>query len=191
MALLILGLALFIGVHLIPMFAGLRRAAAGTIGEVPYKIGFAVLSVAGIVLIVRGWGSAPADFIYVPVPALRHVTMLLVLFAFILLAASHARTNIKRLVRNPMLSGVLIWAIGHLLANGETRAVILFGSFAVWAVVEILLTNARDGVWVKPAPVPVRKDIITVVIAAIVFVIVMILHPWIAGVAILPVMTGQ
>lgn len=191
MALLILGLALFIGVHLIPMFPAVRNTSAALAGEKPYKIVFALLSLLGIVLIVRGWGSAPADFLYIPAPALRHVTMLLVLIAFILLAASHGRTNIKRLVRHPMLTGVLIWAIGHLLANGETRAVILFGGLALWAVIEILLTNARDGARIKPEAVALKKDVITVVIGVVVFVIVMFIHPWIAGVPILPTLAAQ
>jgi uncharacterized membrane protein len=173
------------------MFPAVRSTSAALAGEKPYKIVFALLSLLGIVLIVRGWGTAPADFLYVPPPALRHVTMLLVLIAFILLAASHARTNIKRLIRHPMLTGVLVWAIGHLLANGETRAVILFGSFALWAVIEILLTNARDGSWVRPEPVALKKDIITLVVGVVVFVIVMFIHPWIAGVPILPALSAQ
>jgi uncharacterized membrane protein len=112
--------------------------------------------------------------------------MLLVLIAFILIGASHGKTNIKRFVRHPMLTGVLIWAIGHLLANGEQRAVLLFAVLAVWSLVEILLSNARDGAWVKPPAVPLSKDILVVVIGIVVYAVVAYFHPWIAGVALLP-----
>ena len=186
MTLLILGLALFVVLHLIPMFPAARQGIAGALGEGPYKGVFSLLSLLGIVLIVMGWGDAPADFIYVPPAGLRHATMLLVLLAFILFSASHGKTNIKRFIRHPMLTGMLLWAIGHLLANGEQRAVILFATFAVWALIEMLLSNARDGAREKPAAVPVTKDITVVIIGVMVYAAVAYAHPWLFGVAVIP-----
>lgn len=186
MTLLILGIALFVIVHLVPMFPGLRQASVGMLGENLYKIVFSLLSLLGIVFIVIGWQrTPPVDFVYQPPHGLRHATMLLVLIAFILLAAANTKNNIKRFIRHPMLSGVIVWGIAHLLANGELRSVILFGAFVVWALLEIMLSNARDGVWQKPAPVAVSKDILVIVIGVVIYAVVLLAHPWLFGVPVL------
>ena len=138
MAILILGLVLFLGVHSIRIFAdGWRTATIARIGGKPWKGLFALASIAGFVLIVLGFGLARRNPVYLwesPM-ALRHLAGLLMLLAFVLLAATYVPRNaIKAKLHHPMVLSVKVWALAHLLANGNLVDVILFGSFLVWAV---------------------------------------------------------
>lgn len=182
MGLLVLGLALWCGVHLFPAVA--PDARAGLIqraGLNPYRGLFALLIVASVVLMVLGWRSAGFVHVYPPPVWGRHLTMLFVLIAFILFCAARAPTNLKRVIRHPQLIGVHVWGIGHLLANGDLRSVLLFGTFAVWPIVEISFINRREGAWQKPARQPVRGDIVLVVIATILYAVIAHFHGWLFG----------
>jgi len=183
MNLLIAGVALWCATHLFPAYApGPRRALVARLGENAYKGVFALLIVASLALIVMGWKAALPGFVYAPPTWGRHATALLVLIAFILFGASHGHNNIRRALRHPQLTAVIVWGIGHLLANGDTRSVILFGSLTAWALVEILLINRREGARVKPERAPVRKDVIAVVAGVVVYALVAWAHPWLFGV---------
>lgn len=182
MNLLIVGVVLWSVTHLFPAYApGARRNLIARLGEKAYKGMFALVIVAALALIVMGWKATLPDFLYAPPTWGRHLTALLVLIAFILFGASHGRNNIRRIVRHPQLSGVIIWGIGHLLANGETRSVILFGGLTAWAVLSILLINRREGAREKPEPAPVRKDVIAVVAGVVVYAVVAGAHQWLFG----------
>jgi uncharacterized membrane protein len=179
---LILGVALWSATHLFPSLApGLRQALVGRLGEKAYKGLFALSIVVALALIVMGWKATVPEFLYLPPAWGRHVTALLVLIAFILFGASHGRNNIRRIVRHPQLSAVMIWGIGHLLANGESRSVILFGGMTAWAIVSIVLINRREGARVKPERAPLRKDVIAVVAGVVVYAIVAGAHQWLFG----------
>ena len=102
--------------------------------------------------------------------------MLLVLLGFILFFAARAPTNLKRIFRHPQLTGVHVWALGHLLANGDARSILLFGTFAAWPIVEMSFINRRDGAWQKPAPRPVRNDVILVAAATAIYAVVLYFH---------------
>ncbi|MEJ2383216.1 MAG: NnrU family protein [Xanthomonadales bacterium] len=181
---LIIGVALWSATHLMPSAApGMRQALVGRLGEKPYKGLFALAIVAALALIILGWKSSLPGFVYLPPTWGRHATALLVLIAFILFSASHGRNNIQRIVRHPQLTAVAIWGIGHLLANGEARSVILFGGLTVWAALAIVLINRREGARVKPEPVARRKDVIAVVAGIVVYAIVAGAHRWLFGVS--------
>ncbi len=187
MTLLIAGIALFALLHLIPMYGtGLRSTIAGKIGEKAYKGLFAFASLGSIILIVLGWKTTSPMLWYQPPLWAFHLTPLVVLFAFVLFFASGAPTNIKRIVRHPQLTGVFLWGVGHLLANGEDRSVILFGGFAVWSVVAVIGINRRDGAWEKPDKQPFVKDIITVFIGLSLYAAVVFGHEYVIGVSPLP-----
>jgi uncharacterized membrane protein len=79
------------------------------------------------------------------------------------------------------LTGILLWGIGHLLANGEERSVVLFGGLAAWALVEMLLINRRDGAWSRPEPAPRRNDVLLVAAGIVVYVVVAASHRWLFG----------
>ncbi|MEE4661062.1 MAG: NnrU family protein [Halieaceae bacterium] len=183
MSMLITGVLLWSLLHFVP--AGLpaqRAAAVNTLGEGAYKGIFAVLMLAALAAIIFGWRSATPSVIYTPPPALRPVAVVLTLIGFVLMAAANHPTRIGRVVRHPQLTGVLLWAIAHLLANGDSRSLVLFGGFSVWCVVMIAFINRRDGAWEKPAPPSWTAEIVGVVLGLGVGAAVMWAHPWIAGV---------
>jgi uncharacterized membrane protein len=182
MQLLITGLVLWVLIHLFPCVCKNTRATLiEKIGLKPYKGIFAITIIASVLLIVLGWqGTTPKD-IYYPASWSRHVTFTLVLITFILFAAAKSKTNIKRVLRHPQLTGLVFWSIGHLIVNGDNRSVILFGTLGIWAILEMFMISIREGAWQKPEPVPIKKDVITVVAGVVVYVVFMFLHPFITG----------
>ena len=188
MTLLLLGLILWVGVHLMPsLLPDVRAALVNRIGDGPYQGLFALLILAGLLLIVFGWRRTVPTQVYRPPTGLRHPAMLLVVIGFILMAAaSFPRTRIKRLIRHPQLTGVLLWALAHLLANGDSRSLLVFSVIAVWAVVSMLLINRRDVDWVKPETVMAWYGELLVVVAGVgVAVLVVRFHYYLAGVPLI------
>jgi len=168
--------------HFVPAVAvDFRKNLIGKVGEKPYKGIFALLMILALYLVISGWRSTIPVNLYLPPAWGRHATSLLVLIGFVMFAASHHTTNLKRFVRHPQLTGVAFWGAGHLLANGESRSIVLFGGLLVWAIIEILLLNRRDGAWVKPDPVPVKKDMILAVASLVVYAVVAVSHQWLFG----------
>jgi uncharacterized membrane protein len=182
---MIAGLILWSVVHLFPAISpGLRQSLVGKMGENGYKGVFALLVVLSVVLIVFGWRHTSPDFVYLLPPAFKHISMLLIVLAFILMGAAQYPTRIKRIIRHPQLTGLLIWAIAHLMLNGDSRSILLFGWLAVWAVLEIIFINRRDGAWIKPEAPAWSREVRGLAISIIVIVIVVFIHPYIAGVPI-------
>jgi uncharacterized membrane protein len=167
MTLLVLGLLVFLGSHSVRIFAeGWRTARIKSMGEQKWKLAYTIVSLAGFVLIVIGYGQARAAGIalYIPPPWGRAAASLLTLLAFVLLAASKVPgTRIKAAVGHPMVAGVKVWAFAHLLANGNLADVVLFGAFLAWAVVDFLAARRRDRAAGTAYPVgPVSRDVIAV-----------------------------
>ena len=145
---LLLGLGLFLGVHSIRIFAEQwRTQTVARVGEGAYKGVYTLLSVAGFVLIVWGFGVAretPMQ-IWVPPAGMRHMASLLTLVAFVFLAAAYVpRNHLQARFHHPMVLGVKTWALAHLLATGSVAHVVLFGSFLVWAVANFVTARRRD-----------------------------------------------
>ena len=145
---LILGLAVFLGMHSIRIVADdWRSARIAARGERPWKGFYAVASLVGFALIVWGYSLArqnPVQLWSAPVWS-RHASSLLVLLAFILIAAAYVpRNHLKAAIGHPMYAGAKLWAVGHLLANGTLADLLLFGSFLVWAVAGFRSSRARD-----------------------------------------------
>lgn len=148
MTLLILGLVLFLGVHSVRVFAeGWRAGVRARLGEGAYKGLYTLASAAGLVLIVWGYGAARQQpvLLWLPPVWTRHLAALLTVPAFILLVAAYVPGNsIKAKVHHPMILGVKVWALAHLLANGMLADVLLFGGFLVWAVLCFRAARQRD-----------------------------------------------
>ncbi len=148
MTYLILGLVIFLGVHSVRIFAdGWRTHARASLGELPWKGLYSVLSLIGFGLIVWGFGLARQQPVqlWAPPVAMRHLASLLTLIAFVLLAAAYVPGNgIKARLHHPMVLGVKVWALAHLLANGNVAHVLLFGSFLVWSVLCFSAARRRD-----------------------------------------------
>jgi len=185
MELLILGLALFLGVHLVPMIVPLRQALFGALGEKGYKLAFSLVSAVGLVLIVIGYGRAPHEpQLFAPSVGARHALPLVMMVSFALLAASHMKGRIRLAVKHPMLIGVGLWALAHLLANGHLKATLLFGGFLAYVVIDFISATAR-GTAKTFTPVP-RQDVIAVVAGVVLALVVMSVHRYLFGVPAVP-----
>ncbi len=188
MAVLLLGLVLFLGVHSTRILAeGARRRWMARIGEVPYKGIYAIVSLIGFVLVVWGYGLARQDpvLLWTPPRAMNHVAALLVLISFVLLVAAYVPRNaIKAKLHHPMVLGVKAWALAHLLANGTLADVVLFGAFLLWAVLSFRAARQRDRAGnVQYAAGTAGGTIATVVIGLGAYVVFALwLHAWLIGV---------
>ena len=148
MAVLILGLIVFLGVHSTRIFAeDWRTTQRKRLGENAWKGIYSVVSVVGFGLIVWGFGLVRQEpvVLWTPPVAMRHVAALLTLVAFVLLVATYVPRNaIKSRIHHPMLLSVKVWALAHLLANGKLADVLLFGAFLAWAVACFIAAQKRD-----------------------------------------------
>ena len=185
MKLLIAGLLIWSLVHFVPSLASpLKQNLTRRLGEKGYKLIFAALILLSLALIVFGWRSIEPAMLYMLPYSLRHIFMLLILIAFILMGASNYPTRIKRFVRHPQLTGVAVWALAHLLLNGDSRSLVLFGWLGIWAILEIILINHREGVWVKQDPPAWTRELRGLAISVVVFVVFAVAHPYFTGVAL-------
>ncbi|MBK9359727.1 MAG: NnrU family protein [Rubrivivax sp.] len=148
MTALILGLLIFLGAHSVRIVAEPWRARTiARIGEGAWKGGYSVLSAVGLALIVWGYGAARQDpvALWAPLTWARHLGGLLTLVAFVLLAAAYVPGNgIKARLHHPMVLGVKVWALAHLLANHTLADLLLFGGFLLWAVLDFRAARRRD-----------------------------------------------
>ena len=174
MTLLILGLALWAGVHFWKRLAPASRAGMGDKGKMIVALG----AVLGIVLMVIGYKMADGAVYWGRTAAMTGINNLLMLFAFYLYAASGAKTRITRRIRHPQLTAVKIWALAHLLVNGDVPSFVLFGGLLAWAVAEVILINRANRNWTPPPVAPVKKEITAVVATVVVFAIIAAIHAW-------------
>jgi uncharacterized membrane protein len=187
MALLIIGIIVFLGIHLLPTFPHLRERLIGSLGETGYKVAFAALSIAGFALLVWGFASAPLIQVWSPPPWTRWVAMVLMLPAFIFLVAAYVPGRIKAKLKHPFLVAIKTWALAHLIANGDLASIILFGSFLAYAVYDRIALKGRKPTELigTAAQGGARNDLIAVVLGVIFYVIFAVwLHPLLIGRAV-------
>jgi uncharacterized membrane protein len=195
LAVMILGLALFLGLHTLPAQRQWRARAVGSLGEGGYKLAYALVSILGIALIAWGFshyrasgmidvweGSCPPQVLRV----LKHITTGLMLPAVILVVAAYIRGHIYTALKHPMLAGVKLWAAAHLLANGDLGSIILFGSFLAWAVFDRISLKRRAD---KGGPaIPVGgwgNDLIAVAVGIVGYLaLAFAFHPVVIGVPV-------
>ena len=175
MDILILGLLLWSLPHLLKRIApGLR----GRLGDVPGKMLVTVLSLAAIALMVIGYRRAEVVPLYTPLPGIGHLNNLLMLIAIFLLGMGHSRGMLRAKLRHPMLTGVIVWAVAHLLVNGDYASLLLFGGMGLWAVLEMMMINAQDGPWQRPAPGPITGDLRLLAITLVLYGAIGGIHAW-------------
>jgi uncharacterized membrane protein len=190
LAIMIIGLAAFLGSHTLVALRPQRAAVIARTGEGAYRGLFSLVSLLGILLIGYGFALYRAGGfidIWMPPRWTRHVTGLLVWPAIIAIVAAYVPSEIKRVLKHPMLVGVKLWAVAHLLSNGDLGSIILFGSILAWAVYDRISLKRRPD---APAPAVAtsggyRNDFIVVVIGTLVyFVLGFWFHPWVIGVPV-------
>lgn len=174
MILLILGVFLWIAVHSFKRLSPARRAAMGDKGKGP----IALLILLSVVLMVIGYRRAWVDNLYDPIAGMGHLNNLLMLISIYLFGVTPAKSVLADKIRHPMLWGVVVWAVAHLLVNGDWASVILFGGMIFWAVSSMALINKAEGPWQRPAPGAIKGDIRNLVITLVIYGVIVGIHFW-------------
>jgi len=174
MALLIVGLLIWVGAHIFKRVAPEQRAAMGDTGKLIVTVAL-VISL-GLMI----WGYRGAEFIPVwyPPSFMVHINNLLMLIALFVFGMSATTGRLRGKLRHPQLTAVKIWAVAHLLVNGDLASIILFGGLLAWAVLEVIIINRAEPVWDRPQPGDAKKDILLVVITLVSFVVISAIHAW-------------
>jgi uncharacterized membrane protein len=185
MSVLVAGLVIFLGVHLVPAVPALRSALVARWGDRAYRGIFSLVSLIGIVAIVNGYARAqPGPHLFQPSSFAIAIAPYAVTVALILFAAANMRGHTRRIVKHPMLLGLAIWAAVHLAANGDTRGTVLFASFLGYAAFDFVSVLDRHAV--KSFEVSPRHDVIGVVAGVVVSLVLMAVHRPLFGVAVVP-----
>lgn len=178
---LIAGLALWTLAHLVKrLFPGLRRDLGSVLGETGARAVMALFIAAGLVMIVLGFRGAALPDLYDPPPWGGYATDILMLVAIFFMGIGPAGGRLSARFRHPMLTGVVIWAVAHLLANGDGASVILFGWLGLWALFEMRLINAHEGPWERPLPGESLQDMKLALATLFIFLVTAVIH-WILG----------
>ncbi len=183
MLLLILGVLLWAYSHLMKRVTPGFRARLGE----PGKGVAAALALLAIYLMYAGHHQASLNpiVVWTPPAFMRHINNLLMLIAVILLFMQANRGSLRTLLRHPMLTSVKVWALAHLLVNGDLASIILFGGLMAWAVFDVIKINRMEPPWVRPAKGPVVNDVIYVVICVVALAAIGWVHGWILGYPVL------
>lgn len=189
MTLLVVGIVVFLGIHLLPTVPNLRERLIARLGQNGYRAMFSVLSIAGFALLVWGFATAPVIQVWSPPAWTRWVAIVLTLPAFIFLVAAYVPGRIKAAVKHPFLVAIKTWALAHLIANGDLASIILFGSFLAYAVYDRIALKGRkptELIGAAAAGGP-RNDLIAVVLGVLFYVVFLVwLHPLLIGRAVVP-----
>lgn len=189
MLILIVGIVIFLGAHTFTTLREARAGARSSLGEGAYKGLHSLVSILGFVLIVWGFHRYRAEGwvqVWYPPQGMRHLTILLMWFAFLSLAAMGKRPGrIRGWLRHPMLVAIKIWALAHLLVNGDLGGMILFGSFLAWAVYDRIAVKRRGDLGAARVDHFTRADAVVVIVGTVAFVAMIFLHPYLIGVPVL------
>ena len=183
MSWLIAGLVLFLGVHVFSSLRAARGRLISTLGEGPYKGIYSLLSLAGFGLIVAGMGKAPSLQLWSPPEWGRYAAIWLMPFALILLAAAFIPGNLKRFTAHPMLWAITLWALLHLLANGDLAGLLLFGGFGLYSLYAM---GSQDQRGARPAQIrrTIAGDIGAIVAGLVAYALLLRFHASLFGMAV-------
>lgn len=187
---MIVGLAMFLGTHLVGVFApAWRQQQISRLGVNGWKGAYALVSIIGLALAIWGFGQSRLDPIWVwhPPMGLRHLVSLLMLPAFMLLVAAYIPGNhLRAHLGHPMVLSVKLWAFSHLLANGRLGDIIFFAAFLVWAIILFAKLRRRDRANPPPVkPVKWSATITTVVLGGVLWAVFALhLHVYVTGVPV-------
>jgi uncharacterized membrane protein len=189
---MILGLILFFGVHMLTTQRDLRARFIASMGEGGYKIFYSLVSLAGLALIAWGFADYRATGwidVWNPPKMFKHIAVGLMLPAVIMVVASYIRGRIYTTLKHPMLTGVKLWAAAHLLANGDLGSIILFGSFLAWAVFDRISLKHRPDAGAPPIPVGgPGNDLIAIAVGTVAYLaLAFAFHPVVIGVPVIGV----
>lgn len=183
MAWLIIGMILFVGMHLAGSVRAWREAMVERLGEWPYKGVYALISLIGLVLAGFGYARAEPIWVWTPLPFGHEIAAALMPVAVVLLVAAYMPTNLKRLSAHPMLWGVVLFAIAHLLVRGHWASIVLFGGLGVYSLLAMAMATIRGE---RPSATvqPFWKDALVIAVGLVVYVGLLLAHPVLFGVAV-------
>jgi len=184
MEILILGLCIFFAIHLLPSLTSLHATLKNRLGEKAFKGTFALISFAGLGLILTGMSKAEFTPLYEPPAWGGLMTALLMLFALYCLISFKVKTSIRMITAHPMLWGISAWATGHLLANGDQASVMLFGSFLTYSLFAMFSANRRGAKPDGEAPA-LKTDAAVLAVALFAGLSIIAFHEGIAGVPLI------
>ena len=192
MIVLIIGLVIFLGIHLVPV-TGVKSSLIERMGEKKYQSIFSIISLVGFIIIIYGFSlidtcnSMMADcetdnfYLWDSFEYSKEISFLLMPISIIFIVASQMKSNIKKVVHHPMLIGVLIWSFVHLLSTGDLRSIILFASFGAFSIIDIIFTRktAEQGISFS-----ILNDVIVIVVGLVLYSIILYFHEYVSGVQI-------
>ena len=182
MNLLILGIIIFFSIHLVPI-SPLKNILINRLGENKYKGLYSLIALVGLLIIIYGFGHADFYHVWDPLPYSREIALVLMPISMVLLAAANVQTNIKRFIKHPMLVAILVWSFVHLIGNGDLRSIILFASFGVYALIDIIFSK-KVLTTNNTTNYTLAKDIIVIIIGLLIYAVIVYFHQYIAGVVI-------
>ncbi|GHA61129.1 membrane protein [Amylibacter ulvae] len=174
---LILGIIIWCDVHFFKRIlpAG-RMAMDEKLGAGPAKGVIALLLVISVVFMIIGYRSMDHLPVYTPISGIGHLNNLLMLIAVALMGLGASKGRARSWLRHPMLTGVIVWGMAHLLVNGDLASIFLFGGMILWAIGEMVLINRSEGAWLRPEPGPASGDIRLAIITIVLFAIIAGIH---------------
>jgi uncharacterized membrane protein len=183
MEIMLFGLLLWSLIHFVPSLAQpVKKGWINILGEIGYKISFSAIVIFSLILIVYGWRhSTPVNIYALPI-IVKPIAVIVMILAFVLFGVAKHPTRIKTFVRHPQLTSIIVWSGAHLLANGDSRSIVLFGWMGIWAALEIIFISRREGVWIKEPPPSWPQELKGLAISLVVFIVAAVAHPYIAGV---------
>ena len=188
MLILFMGIVVFLGVHTLTTFRETRTSLIERFGLGPFKGLYTVVAIAGFALIVWGFSRYRAEgliTLWSPPAWTRHLTISLMWFAFVALACMNpAPGKIRGWLRHPMLVAIKIWALAHLLANGDAGGMLLFGSFLAWAVFDRIAVKKRGDMGAMRIESFTRADATALGVGTLAYVAMIFLHPILIGVPV-------
>ena len=177
MTLIFLGLLLWTATHWMKRLApGLRARLTNRYGEQGSRGFISGAILISIAMMTVGYKNADLTFVYELPGWVRGVNNLLMLLVMMLMGMGRSRGRLRAALRHPMLTGVVVFAIAHLLVNGDVPSLVLFGGLGLWALITIRIINAQDGTWTRPEPGPISGDVKLFVIALVIYAIIAGLH---------------
>ncbi len=183
MNIFITGIVILIAIHLLPSVQPLRNQLINRLGLWPYKGLFAIIALTGLILVINGMSSAEEILVWNSPSWSQSLALIIMPISLILIVAAYLPSNIKRITPHPMLWGVSIWAVVHILSNSDLNTLILSGAIGVYALFDIMSANIR-GAKVSENALSPAKDIIVIVVGLVLYSLALIFHEHISGVAI-------
>lgn len=188
MVMMLLGLFVFLGIHVVASLRGLRGQLIAQLGEGPYRGFFSLLAISGLLLTAYGyvlWRANGAAELWVPPVWARHLTLLLMLIASICAVAAYVPSHIRAVLKHPLLVAVKTWAVAHLIANSDPASLALFGSVLAWAVYDRIALKRRGGP-LPAAPANYAGDALAVGGGLVLYLaLAYLFHPYVIGVPVI------